>query len=182
MSAPEDYEEEAAFYGRALEEACQGPARTLLELGSGGGNNASHLKSRFKMVLVEPSAGMCGGQPGAESRMRARPGRHANRQAQPTVRSRVRARRRLLHDDRGRPAAGDRDCVHALQARRRGAVRTGSPARELPPVNRPWRSRQCHARPTLPGMDVGSRSLRYNVPCRLRVPAAEPRRFGASGA
>ena len=58
MSAPEDYEEEAAFYGRALEEACQGPARTLVELGSGGGNNASHLKSRFKMVLVEPSAGM----------------------------------------------------------------------------------------------------------------------------
>ena len=32
--------------------------RTLLELGSGGGNNASHLKAQFEMVLVEPSAGM----------------------------------------------------------------------------------------------------------------------------
>jgi SAM-dependent methyltransferase len=58
MSAPADYEEEATFYGRALEQACQGPARTLVELGSGGGNNASHLKSRFEMVLVEPSTGM----------------------------------------------------------------------------------------------------------------------------
>jgi hypothetical protein len=28
------------------------------ELGSGGGNNASHLKRHFEMVLVEPSAGM----------------------------------------------------------------------------------------------------------------------------
>jgi hypothetical protein len=58
LSAPEDYEEEAAFYGRALVEGCSGPLRTLLELGSGGGNNASHLKTRFEMVLVEPSAGM----------------------------------------------------------------------------------------------------------------------------
>jgi hypothetical protein len=30
----------------------------MLELGSGGGNNASHLKSQVEMVLVEPSAGM----------------------------------------------------------------------------------------------------------------------------
>jgi hypothetical protein len=30
----------------------------MLELGSGGGNNASHLKARFRMTLVEPSAGM----------------------------------------------------------------------------------------------------------------------------
>ena len=31
---------------------------TLLELGSGSGNNASFLKARFEMVLVEPSSGM----------------------------------------------------------------------------------------------------------------------------
>jgi SAM-dependent methyltransferase len=30
----------------------------VLELGSGGGNNASHLKARFEMVLVDPSPGM----------------------------------------------------------------------------------------------------------------------------
>lgn len=58
LSAPSDYEEEAAFYAKALASACERPPRTLLELGSGGGNNASHLKERFQMVLVEPSAGM----------------------------------------------------------------------------------------------------------------------------
>jgi SAM-dependent methyltransferase len=58
LSAPADYEEEAAFYAEALASACARPPRSLLELGSGGGNNASHLKKRFEMVLVEPSAGM----------------------------------------------------------------------------------------------------------------------------
>ena len=58
MSAPGEYEEEAAFYAAALAGACARPPRTVLELGSGGGNNASHLKARFEMVLVEPSAGM----------------------------------------------------------------------------------------------------------------------------
>ena len=59
MSAPEDYLEEATFYQKALLEACERPARTLLELGSGGGNNASHMKARFaEMVLVDRSSGM----------------------------------------------------------------------------------------------------------------------------
>lgn len=58
MSAPDEYVEEAAFYGRALAGACEPPPRTCLELGSGGGNNASHLKERFAMTLVEPSPGM----------------------------------------------------------------------------------------------------------------------------
>ena len=34
------------------------PVRTLLELGSGGGNNASFLKRRFEMVLVDRSPAM----------------------------------------------------------------------------------------------------------------------------
>jgi trans-aconitate methyltransferase len=59
LSAPEDYEEEAAFYTRTLKVACRIPPRTLLELGSGGGNNASHMKSQFEDVtLVDPSDGM----------------------------------------------------------------------------------------------------------------------------
>jgi hypothetical protein len=58
MSAPAEYAEEAAFYQRMLLGACDKPCRTLLELGSGGGNNASHLKARFEMVLVDRSAGM----------------------------------------------------------------------------------------------------------------------------
>lgn len=58
MSAPAEYEEEAAFYAEALAAGCAHPPGTVLELGSGGGNNASHLKARFALVLVEPSAGM----------------------------------------------------------------------------------------------------------------------------
>lgn len=58
LSPPPDYEEEAAFYLEKLRAACNGPVNTLLELGSGGGNNASHMKAGIRMVLVEPSAGM----------------------------------------------------------------------------------------------------------------------------
>ena len=58
LSAPSDYEEEASIYQRILLETHGGAPRTLLELGSGGGNNASHLKSRFEMVLVDLSPGM----------------------------------------------------------------------------------------------------------------------------
>jgi SAM-dependent methyltransferase len=58
LSSPADYEEEAGFYGTTLAGGCVNPPREVLELGSGGGNNASHLKRRFTMTLVEPSAGM----------------------------------------------------------------------------------------------------------------------------
>jgi SAM-dependent methyltransferase len=58
MSAPADYEEEARFYGDQLHAACTLPGRSLLELGSGGGNNASFMKSRFDITLVELSPGM----------------------------------------------------------------------------------------------------------------------------
>jgi len=59
LSAPEDYEEEAATYVGALLEASGDTPRTLLELGSGGGNNASHMKRQFEeVVLVDRSPGM----------------------------------------------------------------------------------------------------------------------------
>ncbi|MCZ7554224.1 MAG: class I SAM-dependent methyltransferase [Anaerolineales bacterium] len=58
LSSPEDYAEEAGFYQRALLAACAFIPRTLLELGSGGGNNASHLKQRFQMTLVDISPNM----------------------------------------------------------------------------------------------------------------------------
>ncbi|MCG8458620.1 MAG: class I SAM-dependent methyltransferase [Holophagales bacterium] len=58
LSAPADYAEEAAFYQRILLEACERPVRTVLELGSGGGNNASHLKRRFDLTLVDMAPGM----------------------------------------------------------------------------------------------------------------------------
>jgi SAM-dependent methyltransferase len=58
LSAPADYAEEASFYAETLVAAAGRPVRTVLELGSGGGNNASHMKARFAMTLVEPARGM----------------------------------------------------------------------------------------------------------------------------
>jgi SAM-dependent methyltransferase len=58
LSAPADYAEEAAFFRDILMRARAEPARTLLELGSGGGNNASHLKPHFRMTLVDRAPGM----------------------------------------------------------------------------------------------------------------------------
>ena len=58
LSAPADYEGEAGFYTRTLQEATDPPARTVLELGSGGGNNASFMKRHFEMTLVDLSEEM----------------------------------------------------------------------------------------------------------------------------
>jgi SAM-dependent methyltransferase len=59
LSSPVDYAEEAAFYRKAIVQAAARPVRTVLELGSGGGNNASHMKPHFdEMVLVDRSPGM----------------------------------------------------------------------------------------------------------------------------
>jgi SAM-dependent methyltransferase len=58
LTAPEDYEEEAAEIVRLAEEHGEGELRTLLELGSGGGNNASHLKRRFACTLTDLSEPM----------------------------------------------------------------------------------------------------------------------------
>jgi SAM-dependent methyltransferase len=58
LSTPADYGEEAAFYRRHLNEAATRPIETVLELGSGGGNNASHLKQHFRMTLVDRAPGM----------------------------------------------------------------------------------------------------------------------------
>ncbi len=58
FSSPEDYSEEAAFFRETLINASSSPPITVLELGSGGGNNASHLKSHFTLTLVDLSPQM----------------------------------------------------------------------------------------------------------------------------
>ncbi len=58
LTTPADYAEEAEFYRKTLIEASTQPPRTVLELGSGGGNNASHLKASFELTLVDRSPGM----------------------------------------------------------------------------------------------------------------------------
>src|SRR2546426_3795798 len=58
FSGPAEYRKEAAFFARVLTQSSKPPPRTLLDLGSGGGNIASHLKARFKMTLVDLSPHM----------------------------------------------------------------------------------------------------------------------------
>jgi SAM-dependent methyltransferase len=58
LTHPSDYEDEAAFVSRVVDDVVEGPARILLELGSGGGNNASHLKARFECTLTDISPEM----------------------------------------------------------------------------------------------------------------------------
>lgn len=57
FSAPGDYEEEARLFAGALARVCP-PGSRLLELGSGGGNNASHMKARYQLTLVDRSPRM----------------------------------------------------------------------------------------------------------------------------
>jgi SAM-dependent methyltransferase len=57
LSPPEEYAEEAAFLADLLSSASI-PVREVLELGSGGGSNASHLKARFALTLVDLSPQM----------------------------------------------------------------------------------------------------------------------------
>jgi SAM-dependent methyltransferase len=58
ISAAGDYAEEARAHRRILLAHCARRPRTLLELGCGGGTNASHLKAHFQMTLVDLSPGM----------------------------------------------------------------------------------------------------------------------------
>jgi len=57
ISAVEDYAEEASLFASVLRDHVD-PLRTVLELGSGGGNNAWHMKAGFAMTLVDLSSAM----------------------------------------------------------------------------------------------------------------------------
>jgi SAM-dependent methyltransferase len=58
LTSPVDYEEEATFYRKAIVAAASKRPKTLLELGSGGGNNALYMKKHFDMTLTDLSASM----------------------------------------------------------------------------------------------------------------------------
>jgi SAM-dependent methyltransferase len=57
ISPPEVYAVEAAYLASVLGSAVP-PVRDVLDLGSGGGHVAAHLKERFAMTLVDLSADM----------------------------------------------------------------------------------------------------------------------------
>jgi SAM-dependent methyltransferase len=57
ISAVGDYAGEASFFASVLRDHVD-PLRTVVELGSGGGNNAWHMKTGFAMTLVDLSPAM----------------------------------------------------------------------------------------------------------------------------
>jgi len=52
LSPPEDYADEAAFFGKVILDKGLSPSPSLLELGCGGGSNAFHLKKMFAEVTL----------------------------------------------------------------------------------------------------------------------------------
>ena len=58
LTRPDEYVEEATAYRDSLLGAVETRPRTLLELGSGGGNNAFHLKRDFECTLSDLSPAM----------------------------------------------------------------------------------------------------------------------------
>ena len=53
FSDPKEYRRDAPHIVRVLRKATKPAPRTVLELGSGGGNSAFHLKAHFAMTLVD---------------------------------------------------------------------------------------------------------------------------------
>ena len=72
LTAPEDYADEADLYHTLILEEVP-TAREVLELGSGGGNNASHLKAHFSLTLIDRSPGMLELSAGLEDLARVAP-------------------------------------------------------------------------------------------------------------
>ena len=58
LTSPSEYAEDASYAARAIQGAALIPIKTVLELASGGGNNASHLKAHFRMTLSDLSPAM----------------------------------------------------------------------------------------------------------------------------
>ncbi len=56
FSPPEDYVADAACFRSLLDAACS--PTTVLELGSGGGHTASHLRDVWRLTLVDAAPGM----------------------------------------------------------------------------------------------------------------------------
>ncbi len=58
FSEPLHYASEADFIRKVLDGWVKGSAKNMLELGSGGGNNASHLSAHYSLALVDVSPHM----------------------------------------------------------------------------------------------------------------------------
>ena len=58
LTAPADYVEEGEVYSRILLDRVDGGVRSVLEMGSGGGNSANYMKGWFEMTLADLSPAM----------------------------------------------------------------------------------------------------------------------------
>ena len=58
ISPPDEYEQEAAFLAEVLSSTAAVPVHEVLDLGSGGGHVAVHLKDRFALTLADISGDM----------------------------------------------------------------------------------------------------------------------------
>jgi SAM-dependent methyltransferase len=58
LSPPEDYVADAAWIATQMTDVAQGSVQSILELGSGGGHNAVHLKGKFVLTLSDIAEGM----------------------------------------------------------------------------------------------------------------------------
>jgi SAM-dependent methyltransferase len=58
LTAPEDYKGEASFYSKNIKETSRISVIHVLEMGSGGGNNAFYMKADFKLTLTDLSKDM----------------------------------------------------------------------------------------------------------------------------
>lgn len=58
LTAPEDYRQSQEFYRRVLTENSRIQVTDMLEMGSGGGNTASHMKNHFNLTLTDLSEDM----------------------------------------------------------------------------------------------------------------------------
>src|SRR5260221_9804660 len=58
ISPPREYAEEAAYLSAVLSSTAAAPVHEVLDLGSGGGHVAMHLKDKFTLTLVDISDDM----------------------------------------------------------------------------------------------------------------------------
>src|SRR5438445_137898 len=58
IAGPDEYRDEALFFGRLLRRSVTPRPRTLLHLGSGSGNNAFPLNAQFELTCVDLSPHM----------------------------------------------------------------------------------------------------------------------------
>ena len=68
LSDPSEYEDEADFFREAIAAHTKRPTHTVLDLGSGTGNVASHLKSHYTLTLTDISEKMLDVSRGINSR------------------------------------------------------------------------------------------------------------------